>query len=263
MAHFVNGTLITSFPISNSEWVTLHILWNSLMTLLPMTNSKWVALHFLWNAVSSHCLFLWPTGSEWHCSFHERQPAPMTNSLWVHCSFCERLSPHLWPTDSEWQFCKRCSHHILFYDQQQVSEIVAPVNGSFILSSSIANSRWATKLCTVVKHSLISAFPVKKQRVSDIAQWLFWFLKHSLITHFPITHRKQVMLHIFWKTVSSYPIYCYIRKWVHTPPFLLCLTLLSSIDCKITFHVTQSQGLMWSWFWFPWCSGEWNWLLRH
>ena len=43
IAHFVKGSLITSFPLTNSEWVTLHILWK---------------------AVSSH-LFLWPTASEW------------------------------------------------------------------------------------------------------------------------------------------------------------------------------------------------------
>ena len=86
IAHFVKGSLITSFPMTNREWVTLHILWKT---------------------VSSH-LFLWPTACEWHCTVCERQSHhifsydqqevsdtahfvkgspityfPMTNSEWV------------------------------------------------------------------------------------------------------------------------------------------------------------------------------------
>ena len=51
IAHVVKGSLITSFPITNREWVTLQILWK---------------------AVSSH-LFLLSTACEWHCRFWERQ----------------------------------------------------------------------------------------------------------------------------------------------------------------------------------------------
>ena len=59
---------------------------DSLMTSFPMTNSKWVTLDILWKAISSH-LFLWPTDCEWHCSFCERQSYvtffSMVNSKWV------------------------------------------------------------------------------------------------------------------------------------------------------------------------------------
>ena len=95
VAHLVNSNLITSFPMTNSVWVTLHILWwlfsshlsydkqfvsdiayfvmVILITSVPMTNSLWVTLHILWKEVSSH-LFLWPTGCEWlRCTLHERQ----------------------------------------------------------------------------------------------------------------------------------------------------------------------------------------------
>ena len=57
IACFVKGSLITSFP---------------------MTNSKWVILHILWKAISSH-LFLRPTVCEWHCTICER--------YWSHCMF--------------------------------------------------------------------------------------------------------------------------------------------------------------------------------
>ena len=90
IAHFVKDSLITYFPMTNSKWVILHILWRqphhsfsfdrkwvtlhilwkqvssydqqrvrnirhsvtgSLITSFSMTNSRWVTLHILWNAV--------------------------------------------------------------------------------------------------------------------------------------------------------------------------------------------------------------------
>jgi len=173
IAHFLKDSLITSFPMTTSLWVTSHILWKagsshlflwstasewcctfcerwshhffydqqgvselahflkgSLITSFPMTNSKWVTLHILWNAVSSH-LFLWPTASEqWHCTFCERQfhhifsynqqqvsdiahfvkvslitSFPMTNSEWVTFHICETEFHFLWPTGSKWLHC--------------------------------------------------------------------------------------------------------------------------------------------------------------
>ena len=92
---FCESSLITSFPMTNRKWVTLHILWNQgVITSFPMTNSEWVTLCILWKAVLLH-LVLWPTGSEWHCTFCERQ-----------------------------------YHHICSYDQQGVSDIAHFVKGS-------------------------------------------------------------------------------------------------------------------------------------
>ena len=93
MAHFVKASLITSFPMTNSVWVTLHVLWGavsshfflwptasewhshfvkgSFITPFPLTNRQWVTLHIVWKAVSSH-LSPWPTASKWHCAFSER-----------------------------------------------------------------------------------------------------------------------------------------------------------------------------------------------
>jgi len=103
MAHFVKGSLITSFLMPNRMWVTFHILWKavsshfsygqqpvsdiahfvkgSLITSFPMINSEWVTLHILWKAVLSH-LFLWPTASEWHFTFCERQSHHLFSYDW-------------------------------------------------------------------------------------------------------------------------------------------------------------------------------------
>ena len=189
-AHFVKGSLITSVPMTNREWVTLQILWKSiswhlsydqqqvsdigrfvkgsLITSFPMTNRLWVTLHMLWKAVSSH-LFLWPTASEWHCTFCEGQSHhmfsydqqqvsdiahivkgslitcfPMTNSLWVtlHILWIVVSSClFLWPTACEWHctFCEWESHHIFSYDQQQVSDIGHFVKGILITSLPMTN----------------------------------------------------------------------------------------------------------------------------
>ena len=167
IAHFVKGSLITSFPMTNREWVTFHILWKT---------------------VSSH-LFLWVTACEWHCTFCERQSHhifsydqqpvsdiayaetgsliisfPMTNSLWVtlHILWKAVLSHlFLWPTGSEWN-CTCCEN--------------------LITSFPMTNSQWVTS--HFVKGSLM-----------------------TLITSFPMTNSECVMLHILWKAVSSHLSY--------------------------------------------------------
>ena len=213
IAHFVKGNLITSFLMTNREWVTLYNLWKavslhlslwstvcsewhctfefcerqshhifsydqqygavsgmalfvkgSLITSFPITNRKWVTLHILWKPVSPH-LFLWPTGSEWHCTFCESQ-----------------------------------SHHIFSYDQQGVNDIVHFVKGSLITSFPMTNRKW------VILHILWNSerqshiFSYDQQYVSDIAH----FVKSSLIMSFPMTNSLWVTLHILWKAVSSH-----------------------------------------------------------
>ena len=150
--------------------------------------------------------FLWPTGSEWHCPFCERQSyhitpcgqqqvsdsahfvkgslitsLHMTNSEWVRLHILwKAVSSHLplWPTASQWcgTFCERQSHLITSYDQQLVSDIATFVKG---------------------------IFSYDQQGVSDIAGCV----KGSLATSFPMTDRKWVTLHIFWKAVSSHMIF--------------------------------------------------------
>ena len=108
IVHSVNGSLITSY---NQQSVSNK-------------------LHILWKTVSSH-LFLWPIASEWHWIF-----------LW------KAVSSHLflWPIVCEWHciLCERQFHHILSYDQQQVSNIVHFMRDSLITSFPMTNSLWVT-----------------------------------------------------------------------------------------------------------------------
>ena len=126
IAYFVQGSIITSFPITNSLWVTLHILWNPVSSHLVPWPTVCVChctflkgsliIHIISYAhqpvsniahfVQSHShLFLSPTASEWwHCTCCEGcliTSLPMTNSLWVTLHI-------LW---------KRQSHHIFSHDQ--------------------------------------------------------------------------------------------------------------------------------------------------
>ena len=169
IAHFVKGSLITSFPITNSLWATLHILWK---------------------VASSHlCLQL--TGSEWHCTFSERQSHHIfsydqqqvsdtvhfvkaaslcfwwpTVCEW-HCTFCERQSHHIFflrPTVCEWHstFCKRQSHHFFSYNQQAVSMTALYMKGSLIISFPMTNSKWVTLHILGRQSSHIFNFPWPK-----------------------------------------------------------------------------------------------------
>jgi len=144
---FLRSGSMYLFPMTDRMWATLKIIVEgNLMTSFPMTNREWVTLHILWKAVSSH-LFLWPTGSEWHCTCCERQSHhifsydkqwvsdiahfvkgslmtsfPMTNSLWVTLHILwKAVSSYLFllPTGSVWHctFCERQPHHIFSYDQ--------------------------------------------------------------------------------------------------------------------------------------------------
>ena len=71
VAHFVKGSLNTFYDYDQQQVSGIaHFVNSSLITSFPMTNSEWVTLHILWKTVSSH-LFLWPTGSEWHCTLGE------------------------------------------------------------------------------------------------------------------------------------------------------------------------------------------------
>ena len=134
IAHFVKGSLARSFLMTNSEWVTLHILWKAV----------------------SPFLFLWPTASEWYCTSFERQshhifPLP-TGCKW-NCTFCERQSLFLWPTGCERHciFCIRQSHQMFSYDQQRVSDIAHFVKHCLTISFPMTN-----RMC-VMLHTLWKA----------------------------------------------------------------------------------------------------------
>ena len=119
IGHFVKSSLIASFPMTNREWVDIaHFVKGSLIASFPMINSMWVTLNILWKAVTSLHVFLWPTGSEWHCTFCEGSlivSFPMTNREWVTLHILWKavsLCHFLWPTVCEWHciFCERLMH---------------------------------------------------------------------------------------------------------------------------------------------------------
>ena len=97
IAHFVKGSLITSFPMPNQQYVSdiAHFVKGSLITFCFLYDQQDVSDIHLWKAVSSH-LFLWPTGSEWHCTFCKKAVSSHL-FLWLigcesHCTPCERHS---------------------------------------------------------------------------------------------------------------------------------------------------------------------------
>ena len=65
IAHFVKGSLIMSFPITNRGWVAFHILWKAVLSHLFLwpTASEWYSFHKMWKVVSLH-LFLSPTAGK-------------------------------------------------------------------------------------------------------------------------------------------------------------------------------------------------------
>ena len=198
VAPFVKGRTITSFPMTNREWVTLHILWNMVSShlFLWQTACEW----HLWKAVSWH-IFLWPTESECHCTF-----------LWMTVS--PNVSP--WPTGSKWHctFCEGQSHHVFSYDQQIVSDVAHFVEGSLITCFLITIRQWVT-FSHFVKGSLIShdihfSHGQQPQAVSVIAH----FVKGSLMISFSygqqpvsfIAHCCEWQSHdifFLWPTVSE------------------------------------------------------------
>ena len=245
IAHVVKSSFITSFLMTNSLWVRLHILWRavlshrflwctgcewdttfcerqpfaydqqkvsdiapfvkgSLMTSFPMTNRQWVTLHILWMAVSPHAI-LWPTECEWHCTFLKESiitSFPMTNSMWVTLHMWKAVSSHFFlsPTacESHGTCCERQSHHNISYDQQLVSEIAHFVKGIHVHCFWWPTGcEWHGTFCERQSHHTISYY---QQHVSEMAH----FVKDSLITSFPMTNRKWVRLHILWKAVSSH-----------------------------------------------------------
>ena len=136
IAHVVKGCLITSLPMSNRLWVTLHI--QALSSLLCLTDRKQVTFaHFVKGSLITS--LVWPTGSEWCGTFYERHTTSisMTNSLWVTLHILQKLSHHI-----------SCN-------QQGVSDIDHFGKGCLITPFSIIDSLWVT-LHIVVKGSLIS-----------------------------------------------------------------------------------------------------------
>ena len=118
IADFMKGSLITSFPITNSKWVKLQILSKGVLS----------------------CLFLCQIGSEWHYIYCEG--ILITSFLWPtgserHCILCGGRWPHIFSYDQQFvsditHFVKYSLHCIFSNDQQEVSNIAHLVKVSQI-----------------------------------------------------------------------------------------------------------------------------------
>jgi len=217
IAHFVKGSLITSYLMTNRKWVTLHILWKAIPSHLFLWPTAGECISHLWIAVSIP-LFLWQTGCEWHCAFCERQShlifsyyhqqvstitysassSLITCLLWWiasewHCTFYEGQSHHMfsciWSTGSEWHMHKyeRKSHYILSYDQQKVSDIAHVVKGSLLSY----DQQEVGNIAHFVKGKLVTSFPVT----------------NSLMTWLPMTNGLWVTLQILWNQYHEILLY--------------------------------------------------------
>ena len=174
----------------NSLWVTLHILCKAVSSHLSYNNRKWVTQHTLWTVISSH-LFLWPTGSEWHCIVSCESSHgliilfPMTNSEWV--------TLHSW-----WM----ASHHLISYDQQEVGDIV-----HFVKSCLSHLSLWPTASewhCTFCERQA-SSHPFL---LKTACGWHHTCCGSSPITSFLITDsREWVTSTLLWKVISSHHLW--------------------------------------------------------
>ncbi len=242
-AHFVKASLITSFPMTNRMWAILQLLWKPVSWFNNTFSSDQQAVSDIAFCVSWH-VFLWPTGSEWHCTF-----------------------------------CEREFDHIVSYDQQAVSGIVHFVKGSLITSVPITNSLWV--ILHIYEGSLITSFHLTnrewailhilwqavsshlflwptacvwyctfcdrqshhhfsydQQPVSDIAH----FVTGSLIISFPMTNSWWVILHILWKAVSSHVFLWPTESEWHLVKgcHITCFPMINRM--WVTLHICERQS---------------------
>ena len=220
-----------SSPITNREWVTSHILWNSLIT--PFYDQQVVSdiAHFV---KGSLFYFLWPTGCGWYCTFCDGSLITFICydlqlvSDFAHFVKAILITSVLWPTASEWHhtFCEWQSFHILSYDYQQVSDIVHLHERQ---SHHILSYNQRVSDMVFVKGNLVTSY--NQQLVSHIQ--VRHFVNGSLISSFPMTNRMWVILQILQKAVLWH-IFLTNSKW-----------MISHIVWKlVTSHLLLSQQLV-------------------
>jgi len=135
-------------------------------------------------------LFLWPTGSESHYTFCERQSHHGQQIVSdIHCTLCEGHS-----------------HHIFSYDKQGVSDIAHVLKGSLTTSFPYEQQGVSQIIAHFVKCSLI-LWPIG-------SEWHCTFCE-SFITSFPMTNSLWVTLHTYFVKGSliTFPM-TGNRKWV-------------------------------------------------
>ena len=202
---------MTSFTLTNREWVTLHRLWKAVSSHIFHDQQQVSDIAHLLKAISSH-FFLWPTASKWHCTF------------------CEMQSHHifLWPTGSKWLciFCEWQSHHIFSdYDWQEVSDIAHFVKSNPITSFPMVNSLWVTL------HILWKAVSLHLFLWPTESEWCCIFWENRLITSSPMTNKlvsdiahvvnDSLTMSFLWPTACEWH-WTFVKRSHHI--FFLCPT---------------------------------------
>ena len=190
--------------MTNSEWVTLHILYKAVSSHL-MTNRKWLTLHILWNTVSSH-VFLWPTASGQHCTFCERQS---------HHIFChdQQFVSHIAP------FVKASLITCFFsFDQQQaVSDIIN------FLTCIRLSIQWLTYHLTILCHGI---YVYQKVRMLPYVFHIFLIIIIDCKISFQLTHS-----HFVWSSLSLISL-SLISRWVILVHGVLIFMSVCMLVCR-------------------------------
>ena len=114
-----------------------HFVKGSLITLFPMTNRLWVILHFLWKPTVLSHLFQWPTASESHCTFSDLQSQ--------HTSIHESLIYHYIPCISE------SEHTVAISTLLSLPHVIIPLTYITAFQVSVAGS-WRTDFFHISLH---------------------------------------------------------------------------------------------------------------
>ena len=180
IAHFMKDSVITFFAVTNSLWVTLHILWEAVSShfSLPPIVCEWYCIFWDWwsyhifsheqQQVSDIAHFMKLERQSYHIFSYHQQSVSDINTLWKQVSHL-----FLWPTASEkcCTFCERQSHHIFSYHQQFVSDIAHFVKASLmILFKCQTVCQW---LCIIHEQQFHHFLSYAQQGVSDIIHHTF------------------------------------------------------------------------------------------
>ena len=196
------GSLIISCPVSNDQWVTLHIyLKGCLIISFPMTNRAWGHCTFFWKAISSSI--------------------PMTNRQWVriyvflsgsltlptagesHATF-SWISQQivLWPGICEWHstlIWKAVTSHLNLWPTVCECHCTMFWKLAVSLSCFITNRQWVTfHICRIDCHHILSY----NNRMWVIVFYIMWKAPSSHLVLWPtVCEWHQTVL---WKASSPH-----------------------------------------------------------
>ena len=187
--------LITSFPMNNSKWVALHILWRQFYHIFSYIQQFVSDIAHFTKSISFH-LFSWPTASKYIGHFVSSHfPYYQQFVRTLHMLWKTVLSHHfLSPTGSGWHctFCTRQSRLITSFPINNSMWIMALLWKAFSESHLFLWQTACMSHCRFCERQSDHIFSYYQQEVSDI----WHFMKAGLITSFPMINSKWVTLDI-------------------------------------------------------------------